>query len=99
MARKLQPVAKLPTRRNASPSRLSGAGGKSERDMLVILRRKIASQLDKADVPPTALAQLIRQFISVDRDIRSIDLRAAQVVEDEGDDLDMVAPVFDPDAI
>ena len=45
--------------------------------MLVILRRKIASQLDKADVPPSALAALIRQYREIDGEIRGIDLAAA----------------------
>ena len=101
MARKLQPVTKLPTRRNASPSRLSGAGGKSERDMLVILRRKIASQLDKADVPPSALAALIRQYREIDGEIRGIDLAAAQLAAGEGDldDDDDGSAGWDPSAI
>jgi hypothetical protein len=89
-------VSKLPSRRNASPTRLASVVGKSERDMLAILRRKLAAQLDKADVPASALPALIRQLLAVDRDIRSIDLRTAQVVEDEGD---LDGPAFDPASI
>jgi hypothetical protein len=101
MARKLQPVTKLPTRRNASPSRLSSAVGKSERDMLVVLRRKIAAQLDKADVPPTALAALVRQLREIDREVRGMDLAAAQLAAGEGDldDDDDGSAGWDPDAI
>jgi hypothetical protein len=60
------------------PSRLSSVVGKSERDMLVVLRRKLAAQIDK-DVAPSALAALVRQYREVDREIRGMDLVAAQL--------------------
>jgi hypothetical protein len=86
MARKLQPVTKLPARRNVPPSRLTSVVGKSsERDMLAVLRRKLAAQLDKADVPPTALAALVRQFREIDREVRGMDLVASQLAASEGD--------------
>ncbi|MGO9352167.1 MAG: hypothetical protein ACLP3C_15585 [Mycobacterium sp.] len=87
MARKLQPVTKLPTR-HATPSRLSSAVGKSERDMLVILRRKLAGELDKPHLPPSALAPLIRQFREINSEIRRLDMAAAQLAAGDGDDYD-----------
>jgi hypothetical protein len=101
MARKLHPVTKFPTRRNVSPSRLSGAVGKSEREVLVILRRKLASRLDNADVPASALAALIRQFREIDHQIRGLDAAAAQLAAGEGDDDDddVGSAGWDPDAI
>ena len=69
--------------------------------MLVILRRKIASQLDKADVPPSALAALIRQYREIDGEIRGIDVAAAQLAAGEGDldDDDDGSAGWDPSAI
>jgi hypothetical protein len=99
MARKLQPVTKLPTRRNASPSRLSSAVGKSEREVLVILRRKLAAQIDKADVPTSALAPLVRQFREIDREVRGLDLVAAQLAAGVVDGDDDGSAGWDPDAI
>ena len=56
--------------------------------MLVVLRRKLAAQIDSDDLPGHALAQLVRQFRDVDAQIRGIDARAAEVaaVADESDD-------------
>jgi hypothetical protein len=94
-------VTKLASRRNASPSRLVGAIDASERETLVILRRKIAAQLDQADVPPTALAALVRQFREIDREIRGLDLAAAQLAAGGGDldDDDDGSAGWDPGAI
>jgi hypothetical protein len=102
MARKLTTVSDHPTlhrRRGRPKTRLTSAVEASEREMLCVLRRQIATRIDEG-VPTHTLTQLIRQFLAVDRDIRSIDLRTtAQVVEDEDDgDLDG-SPVFNPDAI
>jgi hypothetical protein len=102
MARKLQPVTKLPARRNVPPSRLTSAVGKGERDMLAALRRKIAAQLDRDDVPPTALAALIRQLREVDREVRGLDLAAAQAAAGEAELEDDDGPGstgWNPDAI
>ena len=52
--------------------------GRSARDMLVVLRRKLAAQIDSDDLPGHALAQLVRQFRDVDAQIRGIDARAAR---------------------
>jgi hypothetical protein len=92
MARKLQPVAELKTRRGRRPVRLTTAiANSSERDMLVILRRKIAAAIDEAAVKATAFSALLRQFRDIDREIRAIDARAAQLAaaeDDDGDDDD-----------
>jgi hypothetical protein len=98
MARKLAKVSDHPTlhrRRGRPKTRLTSAVESSEREMLCVLRRQIATRIDEG-VPTHTLTQLIRQFLAVDRDIRSIDLRTAQVVEDEGD---LDGPAFDPDSI
>ncbi|HSS26055.1 MAG TPA: hypothetical protein VLL82_17035 [Mycobacterium sp.] len=100
MARKLEPVTKLPACRHVPPSRLASVVGKGERDVLVVLRRKIAAQLDKGDVPATALAALIRQFRDLDKEIRALDLVAAQLAAGEADDDDeSVSTGFDDSAI
>jgi hypothetical protein len=101
MAREFQPVTKLPTRRNASPTRLSSAVDASERETLAILRRKIASQLDAADVPASALAALVRQYREIDAEIRGLDAAAAQLAAGGGDDDDDDdgSAGWDPDAI
>jgi hypothetical protein len=75
--------------RGRPKTRLTSAVGSngSEREMLVILRNKIAAKLD-GDVPATSFAQLLRQFDQYDRRIRAIDAREAEANADDGDDLD-----------
>jgi hypothetical protein len=88
MTRKLQAVADHPARRRGRPpTRLISAVDKSEREVLVILRRKLAARLDEG-VPTHALAALVRQLRDVDKDIRALDARAAQADDDEDDDDD-----------
>ena len=41
--------------------------------MLVVLRRKLADRLDSDELPSYVLAQITRQFLQVDAEIRSID--------------------------
>lgn len=92
-ARKLRAVGKpKPTgRRVGRPkTRLTSAvaPNATEREMLVILRNKIAAKLD-GDVPMTSFTQLIRQFERIDHKIRAIDARAAEAADgDNDDDLD-----------
>jgi hypothetical protein len=80
-----------PARRPGRPkTKLTSA---VEREMLVILRRQIAARIDEG-APTHTLCQLIRQFQSIDREIRAIDLRAAQEAEaaaDAGDEADVPA--------
>ncbi len=84
MSRKLQAVTDHPARRGRPKTLLTSASGGSEREMLVVLRQRLAAKLDEGDVPMHALAQLIRQFRDVDREIRAIDARAAQAARPGG---------------
>jgi hypothetical protein len=88
MARKFAPVTDHPTGRRGrcKPETLVSAVEGSERDMLVALRSKVAARLDADDLPVHALAQLVRQFRSLDREIRAIDARVAAAAEQVADD-------------
>jgi hypothetical protein len=89
---KLAPVVDHPTRRSRPRYKtLKATLGRSERDTLVVLRRKLATQIDSDDLPGHALAQLVRQFRDVDAQIRALDARAAEeaaAADDPDDDLD-----------
>jgi hypothetical protein len=93
MVRKQRPsrlaaVTKIPARKRGRPkTQLTSAVDDGERDMLVVLRRKLALRIDECDIP-TALAALVRQFRDVDARIRALDLAAALAVDDEADDDD-----------
>lgn len=87
---KLAPVVDHPTRRRPRFKTLKSTLGRSERDTLVVLRRKLATQID-SELPGHALAQLVRQFRDVDAQIRAIDAREAEAAaaddpEDEDND-------------
>jgi hypothetical protein len=58
--------------------------------MCVVLRRKLAEQLDADDIAAHAVGQLVRQFREVDERIRAIDAKAAEdaAAQDDDDDLD-----------
>lgn len=72
----------------------------TEREMLVILRSKIAVKLD-GDVPTHSFAQLLRQFQQVDGKIRAIDAREAEMAEADQDDDDEPEgdDAWDPDSV
>lgn len=59
----------------------------TEREVLVVLRAKLATRID-GDVPAHALDKLLRQFMNVDSRIRAIDAAAAAAAEEEGDEGD-----------
>jgi hypothetical protein len=59
------------------PMTLKTATEKSERQLLVTMRAKIASEID-CGVPPHTLAPLSRQLLDIDKQIRQIDVRASQ---------------------
>lgn len=61
----------------AAPMTLKSATEKSERQLLVTMRAKIAGEID-AGVPPHTLAPLSRQLLEIDKQIRQIDARARQ---------------------
>jgi hypothetical protein len=104
---RLASVTKMP-----SPARRSGTRFKSlasavssrsagERDVLVLLRRRLAVRLDDDSVPIHAMAALVKQFRDVDAQVRAIDVRAAEEAAadepepDDGDD----AAAWDPTKI
>ena len=89
---RLATVTEIPGRRR--PGRpyktLSSAVARSasERDVLVLLRKRLAAQLDGGDdVPPAAMAALIRQFRDVDAKIRAIDAAAKEATADDDGDM------------
>jgi trans-aconitate methyltransferase len=75
---------------------MTAALGAPEREMLVILRRKIAAQIDDG-CGPAQLAALVRQFREIDKEIRGLDAAAAEL-DEENDDGSSSAE-FDVDAI
>lgn len=82
MARKLAVVTDetpAPTR----PKNIKAAVEMGERDLLVAMRTKVASEIDTG-VPAHALAPLMRQLRELDKDIRALDARAAEEGEQGG---------------
>jgi PHD/YefM family antitoxin component YafN of YafNO toxin-antitoxin module len=70
--------------------RLAGVVEGPERELLVVLREKLAAVLD-GGVPVYVMMQLTRQLLSVDGRIRAIDARAAEeaaAADEPDDDLD-----------
>lgn len=77
------------------PTSLKAAAESSERDLLVMMRNKIFTEIENG-VPAHTLAPLMRQVREIDKEIRSLDARARQ--ESAGSD----APVdnsYDASAI
>jgi hypothetical protein len=70
----------------------------SERETLVILRRKVAAQIDEG-APVHALANLVRQFRQLDKDIRALDAAAAEFHDGEDDDDGGDSAAFDAAAV
>lgn len=73
----------------AEPKTLAAAAKVSERALLVMLRSKIAAEID-GGVPPHTLAPLSRQLRDIAKELEALDLRAreegadaADVIEDE----------------
>jgi hypothetical protein len=105
MARNLRTVVDAdgtgtkPRRRRAGRLTVAVRGG--ERELLVVIRRQLAQRLDSGDYPAHAMTQLIRQLRDVDREIRMIDARAAEVAEAEAYDEQCTADdtPWDPQAI
>lgn len=75
--RRLTVVPKDAKPRRAKPKTVKAALDGSERDVLVAMRAKAASELD-GGVPAHALAPLMRQLRDLDREIRAIDVREEQ---------------------
>lgn len=85
---KLATVVKHPSaRRPRAPRTLRAAiDGGSERDALVVLRRKLAALID-GDPPAYQAVALMRQFREVDAQLRALDeLEAERARAEDGDD-------------
>lgn len=78
------PAKPTPARKPGRPKSLKNAANSSEREMLVILRDKLAGRLDDPDTPPHAVGRLVADFLKVDRNIRDIDRRADDAKSDAG---------------
>lgn len=61
----------------APPKTLKDAVGLSERALLVMMRTKIANEID-GGVPPHTLAPLMRQLRDIDKEIRLLDIKAEE---------------------
>jgi hypothetical protein len=70
----------------------------SERDVLVVLRKRLAARIDGNDaMSPAAMAALVKQFRDVDSRIRAIDVAAAEAAATADDsDVDDEADGWDP---
>ncbi|MGO9156773.1 hypothetical protein [Mycobacterium sp.] len=63
----------------------------SECDVLLLLRKRLAAQLDGDDMPPAAFGALVRQFRQIDQQLRALEAAAAaaaDVADGPDDDLD-----------
>jgi hypothetical protein len=90
---RLATVTKIPgARRRGRPYKtLSSAlaASASEREVLVLLRERLAARLGGEDLPAAGFAALARQFQQVDAKIRALDAAeeaAADEPSDDGDD-------------
>lgn len=63
------------------PKTLKDAADLSERALLVMMRTKIAAEID-GGVPPHTLAPLTRQLRDIDKEIRLLDQRAREDRDD-----------------
>lgn len=77
-------------------TRLQNALDLSEREMLCVLRRSLAADIDNKKGPVAARAALIRQFREITAEIKAIDEAAAALDDDDDYDDD---GSFDPDGI
>jgi hypothetical protein len=90
------PAPRRPARRYKT---LSSAVARSadERDVLLLLRKRLAAPLDGDDLQPAAMAALVRQFRDVDAQIRALDAAAAaEAADDDDSDLDDDEAGWDP---
>ena len=63
------------------PKNLKAAAATSERALLVMLRDKIAAEMDSG-VPPHTLAPLARQLRDIAKEIEAMDLRAKEEAQE-----------------
>jgi hypothetical protein len=69
--------------RRGRPKALKTAVNCSERELLVTMRAKIASEIDNG-VPAHTLAPLSRRLLELDKEIRLLDARATEAAESAG---------------
>lgn len=62
---------------------LAEASERTEREMLVMMRSKLAKEID-AGVPAAYLAPLTRQLLQVDKEIRLLDEKSKQEADEDG---------------
>lgn len=74
------------------------AEDRTERDLLVAMRSKVAAEID-AGVPAHALAPLMRQLREFDKEIRALDARDDEAGEEQRSDGEASDAAFDPQAI
>lgn len=90
-ARKLRAVEDGETAPRAPGSVLDATERGDNRDVMVMLRRRLAAAVDAPETPPRDLAALTRRLLEVDKTIREIDLAreererqtATEATEDE----------------
>lgn len=98
MPRKLTVVTdKTPPPKVEKPKTIKAAAELGERELLVSLRDLAAGELDNGQVPAHAIGGLMRQLRDLDRDIRALDLRAAQ--EKEATEAEVEDGRFDASAV
>lgn len=84
----LAQVAKLPRsarRARPFPSLASAVERGSERDLLVLLRQRLAEVLDGGELAGQAFSAAVRQLRAVDQEVRQLDAREAARAEDTDD--------------
>lgn len=67
-----------------APKTIGQAAESTERDLLVSLRTHLAREMDKGAVPAHALASVSAKIREYDREVRAIDARHEQEVEQHG---------------
>lgn len=77
-ARKLRAVKDGETAPTAPMSVLDATEHGDNRDVMVMLRRRLAASIDAPETPARDLAALSRRLLEVDRTIREIDLARAE---------------------
>lgn len=102
-------ATQAPARRPGRPktkvvSAVDDASPGAERELLVVLRRKAATLLDRTN-SPSAAERLMTQLLKYDRQIRALDAEAAEAeaaareAQDEADELEATDDSFDVGAI
>lgn len=92
--RKLKAVPDGAVPKREKPENIKAAVECTERDLLVALRTKVASEIDNG-VPAHALASTVKQLRELDKAIRTLDAQSAHDAPSPGD----VDDRFDAEAL